>query len=176
MKKIVPISAAIIILLIAALFFYIRNEDELVTSEETDMELNNGVNRSIVHEYKSGNTAENSILVTKTDKGQQNFNITITFNNHQNADIYKIHDLRVEIKPESNVLLESVYYDSNSGSKSVYSFPDNTFSANSDDYLFIDLNVKNYFNESVVIDLEYNIGGSLIHPVKNSEYHTQIVI
>ncbi len=175
MKKIVPISAAIIILLIAA-FFFLRNEDELVTSEETDMELNNGINRSIVHEYKSGNTAENSILVTKTDKGQQNYNITITFNNQQNADIYKIHDLRVQIKPESNVFLESVYYDSNSGSESVYSFTDNTFSANSDDYLFIDLNVKNYFNESVVIDLEYNIGGSLIHPVKNEEYHTQIVV
>lgn len=168
-QKIMPISILLAALLITTVF-YICNRDELITTSEKDVYPNptddSVFSRGIIHQFKSGHSAENSVLITKTPMGNSSCNIVITFNNHGDHDLYKISDLEFSIRPKDGVTLDSVSCDSGTDSQNFFEFQDNTFTANSDDYLHLNITVSDYYSDGIVCDLKYNINGRFTHPIK----------
>lgn len=174
--KIALISIITISLLITAISFIPK--DRLIQTNATDIELSDyDFNKIIVHEFESGHSAENSVKIMKTPVGKSSCNIIITFNNYKNDDLYKICNLEVRIKPKSKVKLESVHCDYGTDSKNYFEFQDNTFTANSEDYLYIEVMVSDYSSDSIDCDIKYDINGRFTHPIKGKiTFSTQIVI
>lgn len=169
-KKLLPISILLAALLITTVC-YICNRDELILTSEKDVYPPGGsvFSRIIIHQFKSGHSADNSIQITKTPMGNSSCDIMITFNNGEDHGLYKISGLEFSIRPEDGVTLDSVYCDSGTDSQSFFEFHDNTFTANSDDYLHLNITVSDYYSGGIVCDLKYNINGRFTHPIKGKE-------
>lgn len=178
-KILVPVSIVIIIILTLVICCFYFN-DELISTNSKDIEFSdNDFNRVLVHDFKSGYSVESSLKITKAPiYDSSDYNIVVTFNNYRNNDAYEIENLEINIKPNSDVTLQSVYFDDGVSSKSVFQFSNNIFNAKSkSDYLHLNIIVSNYYSDSIEFDIGYDIYGCGLYSInKYKELGTCIFI